>query len=280
MNPVAREWDHAAAGWNRHGALIHDWLHNATQQMLDAAHIERGARVLDVAAGAGDQTMQIASRVGTSGYVLATDVAPRILDYALENARAAGFSQVSIRIADAQSLNLAGANFDAVVCRLGLMFCTNPLLALEHMFAALKPGGRCSVLVFAGPEHNPCLTIPFSVAERFAGGSIPQENPAKPGTLMSLGVATHLQKLFRDAGFSNICVEQIDAPFHAPNTEHYISFLRDSAAPLLAALAVLTSETESRAWSEIAQALQVFETPLGWRGPKRLLLCSGLRPAK
>ena len=39
-------------------------------------------RVLDVAAGAGDQTLDIARRVGASGSVLATDLSPAIIDLA------------------------------------------------------------------------------------------------------------------------------------------------------------------------------------------------------
>ena len=52
-------WDAAAAGWNHHAALIHDWLHDATQAMLADAQIGLGDRVLDIAAGAGDQTQEI-----------------------------------------------------------------------------------------------------------------------------------------------------------------------------------------------------------------------------
>jgi ubiquinone/menaquinone biosynthesis C-methylase UbiE len=42
--------------------------------MLDMAGVGAGARVLDVAAGAGGQTLAAARRVGPSGSVLATDI--------------------------------------------------------------------------------------------------------------------------------------------------------------------------------------------------------------
>ena len=122
-------WDAAAAGWDQHGDLIHAWLKQITQTMLNDARIGLGARVLDVAAGAGDQTLDIARRVGASGWVLATDVAPAILALAQKNADAAGLGQVRTQVADAESLGLAGSDFDAAVCRLGLMFCHCPLAA-------------------------------------------------------------------------------------------------------------------------------------------------------
>ena len=86
---IAESWDTAAAGWNQHGPLIHAWLREATHAMLEGARIGLGARVLDVAAGAGDQTLDVACRVGHTGWVLATDVSPGILALAQKNAEAA-----------------------------------------------------------------------------------------------------------------------------------------------------------------------------------------------
>ena len=103
---TASSWDAAAAGWNRHTAMIHDWLRDATQTMLDDAHITVGARVLDIAAGAGDQTLDIARRVGAQGWVLATDVSPGILGLAQKNIQAAGLSQVSTQVPTPNRLTL------------------------------------------------------------------------------------------------------------------------------------------------------------------------------
>jgi ubiquinone/menaquinone biosynthesis C-methylase UbiE len=280
MQAPAREWDRAAQGWNRHSDLIHAWLHDATELMLDAARIGRGARVLDVAAGAGDQTLAIAKRVGASGYVLATDIAPRFLDYALENACAAGFAQVETRVADAQSLSLAGADFDAAVCRLGLMFCTEPARAFAEIYAALKPGGRFSALVFGAPASNPLLTIPFTIANRHAGRAFTQRETERPGTLMSLGDNVRLIALLETAGFEDGRVQHIAAPFRAPSVDDYIAFLRTSASPLIEILAPLPEAIQYAAWSEIRREFDRFSTAQGWVGPKVLLLCAGQRPIR
>ena len=55
---VRKQWDQAAAGWNEHTPQIRAWLRQATEAMLDMAGVAPGARVLDVAAGAGDQTLR------------------------------------------------------------------------------------------------------------------------------------------------------------------------------------------------------------------------------
>ena len=59
FNPVAfkrttqEQWDTAAAAWAAWGPTLEEWLEKATAIMLDLARIGAGARVLDVAAGAG-----------------------------------------------------------------------------------------------------------------------------------------------------------------------------------------------------------------------------------
>lgn len=268
-------WDAAATGWNHHGALIHNWLVDATQTMLDEAHIGPGARVLDIAAGAGDQTLDIARRVGTSGWVFATDISPAILALAQKNADAAGFAHVITQVADAQSLGLEGAGFDAAVCRLGLMFCHSPLKALRQIRAALRPLGRFSALVFGPPEHNPCLTITLATARKHAGlaNGVATRPPSafEPGMLMSLGKPGLLEELLLTAGFTDVAVRAVSAPFHAPSAAHYVDFLRSSASPIIEILAPLSSVARQEAWDDMTRQLEVFSTASGWAGPNELL---------
>lgn len=83
------QWDRHAKGWSDHSAQIGSWLREATDAMLSMAGVGPGAHVLDVAAGAGDQTLDIAKRVGETGSVLATDLSPAILEFAKANAERA-----------------------------------------------------------------------------------------------------------------------------------------------------------------------------------------------
>jgi SAM-dependent methyltransferase len=277
-----RPWDAAAAGWNHHAALIHDWLHDATLTMLDEAHIVPGARVLDIAAGAGDQTLDIARRVGTRGSVLATDVSPGILALAQKNAKTAGLTQVSTLVADAQSLGLAGADFDAAVCRLGLMFCRSPLTALSEIRAALRPKGRFTGLVFGPPERNPCVAITLATARKHAGfahvSATTSVNAFEPGTLLSLGKPGLLNELLQTAGFLDVAVHAVSAPFRAPSAAHYVDFLRSSASPIIEILAPLSAAAKQEAWRDMTEQLQVFSAGSVWIGPNELLLCTAIAP--
>lgn len=279
---TSASWDAAAAGWNNNTALIHDWLQDTTQTMLDDAQIGPGVRVLDIAAGAGDQTLDIARRVGRQGFVLATDISSGILALAKASAAAAGLAQIHTQVADAQLLGLAGEDFDAAVCRLGLMFCSSPLTALNEVRAALKPQGRFSALVFGPPEHNPCLRIAFATARRhatLAGATAGCSASAfDPGSLMSLGKPGLLENLLQTAGFVEVTVQVVPAPFFALSALHYVNFLRTSASPIREILLQLSDCQQQAAWDDMTEQLHVFAVPGGWLGPNELLKCIAVSP--
>jgi len=267
------QWEQAAPGWNDHTPQIRAWLRAATDAMLEMAGVRQGARVLDVAAGAGDQTLDIARRVGPDGYVLAVDLSPAILELAKDNARTAGYRNVETRVADGEQMQVDEAAFDAAVSRLGLMFLPEPLQGLREMRRALKPGGGICTMVFAGPETNPCITILMSTALKHAG--LPPRDPFKPGGLLSLGKPGLIDELFKRAGFRDVATTKIDAPFRLPSAGDYLTFVRASASPIQQILAKLDSAGRDAAWKEMEARLKVFESASGWEGPNELLLTAG-----
>jgi SAM-dependent methyltransferase len=270
---IRSQWDQAAVGWNAHAANIRQWLGPATGAMLEMAGVRRGLRVLDVAAGAGDQTLDIAHRVGPEGFVLATDLSPAILALACANAQLAGLTQVQTQVADGEHLRVGPASFDAAVCRLGLMFFPDPLQGLREMHGALKQGARACTMVFSQPERNPCITILMSTALKHAG--LPPRDPFKPGGLLSLGKPGLMEDLFRAAGFSEVATTTIDAPFKLQSAKHYLEFIRSSASPVRQILDELDSAAAAAAWAEMAQRLALFDSANGWEGPNELLLTVG-----
>jgi SAM-dependent methyltransferase len=270
--PNADAWDDAATGWHHNSALIREWLRDATRRLLDAARIAPGAKVLDVAAGAGDQTCDIVQRVGEHGAVWVSDISPRILALAQDTLRDVAGTRLNFQVADAQALGMAGASFDAVVCRLGLMFCSSPLAALREMRQALRPGGRVSALVFSTPETNPCVAITMRTAQQHAG--LPSADPFAPGSLLSLGRPGLMARWLGDAGFGEVEVTPLAAPFCLPSASDYVEFVRSSGSPVIEVLRPLTAAQQADAWNDISQQLGRFATPRGWVGPNELLLCS------
>lgn len=270
-------WDQSAVGWNSQTQAIHAWLADSTAAMLDAARIKPGMRVLDIAAGAGDQTLDIARRVGPDGHVLATDISAAILQFAKDNAQRAGLPQVETRVCDAENLKVDDAVFDAAVSRLGLMFCPAPLQALRQIHRALKPGGRAAALVFSEPQYNPCIGILMSTALQHAG--LPPRDPFQPGSLLSLGKPGLLDELLRQAGLADVSTSRIAAPFRLPSVADYLAFVRSSASPIVQLFGKLSPQAQEAAWAEMEDRLRAFQSTAGWEGPNELLLAAGTKPA-
>ena len=89
-----QQWQEYASGWNDWAPLLESWLGEATERMLDLAGVTLGSNVLDVAAGAGGQSVAAGHRVGPTGTVLATDLSPAILEHAQRAATMAGLSNL------------------------------------------------------------------------------------------------------------------------------------------------------------------------------------------
>ena len=172
FDPVAykrtttQQWQEAAEAWHRWGPTLEEWLGEATELMLDLARIRDGSRVLDVAAGAGGQTLAAARRVGSSGSVLATDISSNILEFAAEEARAAGLGNIATRVMDGESLDVEDESFEAVISRVGLIYFPDRQRALAEMHRALRAArprlghrlldaGTQSVLLDSRLDHPP-----------------------------------------------------------------------------------------------------------------------------
>jgi SAM-dependent methyltransferase len=273
---MCEQWNRSAQGWNSESSKIRAWLTEATNAMVEMANVRPGMRVLDVAAGAGDQTLDIAKRVGPAGHVLATDLSPCILEFCKENARRVGCNNVETLAADGETLQVEEARFDAAICRLGLMFFPDPGKGLRAILSALKPGGIFCSMVFSTPDKNPCVAILVSTALKHAG--LPPRDPYQPGGLLSLGKPGLIDEVFREAGFVRVATTRVEAPFRLPSVRDYLEFVRRSASPILQILDRLDETAKDAAWADIEGKLSAFNTRDGWEGPNELLLTVGHRP--
>lgn len=273
---MREQWDRHARGWDEHGPQIGDWLRQPTDAMLAMAEVRPGVRVIDIAAGAGEQTLVIAKKVGAAGRVLATDLSPAILALAERNAAATGCANVETLLSDGENLNVSDEGFDVAVCRLGAMFFPDPATGLREMFRVLKPGGRACTMVFSTPEANPCVSILIKTALKHAG--LPPRDPYQPGGLLSLGKPGLIDELFHRAGFVGVATTRLPAPFRLPSVEHYLDFVRSSASPIVQIMDRFAEADKEAAWEDIRAKLRAFDTPDGWEGPNELLLTVGRRP--
>jgi ubiquinone/menaquinone biosynthesis C-methylase UbiE len=269
------QWESAAEAWDRWSPLLADWLGSATEAMLDMAAVGPGARVLDVAAGAGEQTLAAARRVGPGGHVLATDISPTILRYALEAARKAGLHNVETRELDGERHDsLPAASFDAALSRVGLIYFPDQQRALAGIRHALKPGGRFAAVVYSTPDRNPFFSIPVGIIRRRA--QLPPPLPGQPGPF-SLGADGVLAKVLEQAGFRDVEVRKVDSPVRLPSAAECVRFERESFGALHQMMAAMSEGERAETWKEIEAALGKFETGGSFVGPCEMLVGAGTK---
>jgi SAM-dependent methyltransferase len=271
------QWETAADAWNRWAPSIESWLGSATEEMLDSVHLEPGSRVLDVAAGAGGQSLAAARRVGPTGQVLATDISPAILALAADAAAEAGLTNVETLEADGEELAGAvdAARFDAAISRVGLIYFPDQHQALTEICRAVRPGGRFSSVVYSTADRNGFFAIPVGIIRRIAG--LPAPEPGLPGPF-SLGAPGVAESAYAAAGLVDITVSRVPSPVRMESAAECVRFERESFGALHQMLSGVDADRRDDAWREIEEALTQFEGPEGFVGPCEMLVVSATRP--
>ena len=245
----------AAAGWQRSSVARAQILAPLTERMLDLAGVDIGHRVLDVAAGTGEQTLLAAQRVGPTGAVLATDIAARMLALAEEVVARAGLGNVETRVLDARDLNLEPESFDAAIARLALMLVPERTRVMAGIRRALKPGKKFAALVIGTADECPLIALPVRIAGRHAGA--PRAPFGDPG-LFALGDPVVLEAVYRDAGFRDVTVEAAPVQRRFPSLAVAMQNVRDLLPEIPQLLMHATDAERAVAWAEIEGALRQY----------------------
>ncbi len=268
------QWQTAAEAWYRWSPLLHQWLGKATDVMLEMAGIKEGHRVLDIAAGAGEQSITAAKKVGSSGYVLATDISPNILSYADKMSKEAGMKNIETAVMDGENLAVEDESFDAVISRVGLIYFPDQQKALREMWRTLKPGGRIAAIVYSTPDKNKFFSIPVSIIRNRA--KLPPPVPGQPGPF-SLGADGVIEEAFEKAGFVKVRSVMLDAPVILPNAKLCVEFEKESFGALHQMMSALDENEKKAVWDEIEKDLQQFENKNGFTGPCEMIVAVGER---
>ena len=264
----------SADWWSAGQVMRQQTLGVATEMLLEVADVQPGSRVLDVAAGTGESTLMAARRVGPTGYVLAADISPSMLNVAAEAARKEGLTNVETRVMNAETLALDADSFNAVICRIALMLFPNPAKALTEMRCVVKPGGKVAVIVYSALEKNPYHGIFYGIVRRL--GNIPPPAPGDPW-MYALGDPGALENLYRRAGFLNVSVQALPIKRRFPSAAEAIRTRRNSAGDLRELMNRLNEAERERAWVEIEAQLKQFEGPNRLEVPGEVLIGVGTK---
>lgn len=269
-------WEKAAPGWAKWEKEFSAGLSAVTDTLIDMAAIRPGMRVLDLACGAGNQTVQTARRVGPSGSVVACDISATMLDHLSQSAAAANLKNIETLESAAEDLDERLPPFDAAISRLGLMLFPSPGRAMKALQHVLKPDARFAALVFTTPDNNPFLARSMAVLLRCAGKSPPK--PGQPG-LFALGGKGILEGLMRDSGFVRIQTKLVTASLNLPSASHALEMMREAFGAYRAVVADLSDTEKLKAWNEVYECHKQFEGVDGFRAQFEFIIGAGAKAA-
>ncbi len=183
-------WRTRGPYWDREADLMVRAAQALNQPLIDAADIQPGQQVLDLASGPGEPAVTIAGLVGPDGRVVATDLVEEMLA-GTRRRIADGVGNLEAQTADMQDLPFADGSFDRVTSRFGIMFAPEPARAFSEVRRVLRPGGKCAFMVWGPRAGNTMLEILYqAIADEVVDqsghdGDVPFRFAAK-GSMASL----------------------------------------------------------------------------------------------
>jgi ubiquinone/menaquinone biosynthesis C-methylase UbiE len=205
-SPNAREvqyWNSAhTRPWADEYEAIDRLFAGLTRVALDHAAPKLGERVIDIGCGSGTTVLELAARVGPSGYVLGADVSKLSVAKARERIAAATVHQAEIMLCDVSTHIFPANSFDLVFSRFGVMFFADPVATFANIRKAMKSDGRLALAVFRTPQENKWATAALA-AVRHLLPPITPPGPEEPGEF-SWADAARVHRILETAGFEDI----------------------------------------------------------------------------
>lgn len=141
MQPGGAGFDFDSAAVARHYDELPLWSAPFGQSILERVPLRRGQTVLDVGAGTGFLTVELAQRCGPDSIVIAVDPWRAAMDVVRDKCRYLGLTNVEFREQDVATLHRAADSVDVVVSNLGINNFDDPADVLARCRRWLRPDG-------------------------------------------------------------------------------------------------------------------------------------------
>jgi len=171
--------------------------------------------VLETAAGSGVVTRALVSELSSEAKYTVTDLNQPMLDHAAS--KQATDSRITWRQADAMALPFEDGSFEVVVCQFGVMFYPDRMAGYSEAYRTLKPGGTMIFNVWDRIETNEFADVVTAAAATVFPDNPPLFLPRTPHGYHDEGL---IREELREAGFSAVSYDSIDAISSAPSPHH------------------------------------------------------------
>ena len=228
------------------------WSRLFVPDVLTAAGVVDGRRVLDVATGPGEAATLALSRVGRSGLVVGADISLEMLRTASTRL---GEPRIRGVVANGQALPFRDDAFDCVICQLGLMFFPDPACGLAEFRRVLRPGGRAAMCLISVPERAPM----WGPLAEVLSGCLPDQRDVLHLSF-ALSDAARVERLMTMAGFHDVRVKHETREGSFDSFDDYWNTIEAGAGSLPQAYRALPDSSRRAVRTGVQARLASFES--------------------
>ncbi len=258
----ALNWERAAAGWESESHRVRAMGRPITDWLIANLDLAPGTTVLELASGPGDVGLAVAAALGSDGTVILSDRARAMVDAAGRAAAAAGLANVELRVLDAESLDLADACVERVVCRFAYMLVADRAAAFRETRRVLRPGGRLAFAVWASAAENAWATTLWDVLEGMT--DLPPTPPGGPG-MFALADPAEIGAHLAAAGLALRTIEPIPVAWTYPDFDEYWRAQSSLNGGLTRLLPTLDEPQRAALVDAVRAAVEPFRSDSGYR---------------
>lgn len=211
-SPVVDYFDGVASEYDQ----VLPFFASFARQVVPALRLPPGAQVLDLAAGRGALSRELAGRADR---VVAVDAAPRMVELLARD-----LPGIETYVMDAAALEFPDATFDLVVAGFVVHIMTAPVAAVAEVKRVLRPGGQFAFTIpgradgSPDPWVDPCDDLLTEYRQyRVAGSGIQYNDPDE-------------EELLDNAGFTDVSWRTLEIAIPVPDGETYWRFTRSHGA--------------------------------------------------